>query len=353
MRELDKQWCRCSNMVAMGTIVSPKRKLSTWRLTIPNAMALLVAIVVIWQVSVNFSQLNSRLPSLVSRRSLHEFNDTRVQEPQAHLDLQKSQQLLANQVNETMDMVRLAMEKLQGFEAQVHDRLATLEDNIAAKLDPAISNDLMGQLARGAHGIDPALDNKTVTRLEALTTKILKTDEQIQQEIHALKQEEQKLKLRGDQFLKHIADTPVWKPLKDLTKFSINGFISEITGRGMEVGPPEMFEFPSAVSNARHLCFLGNNSSNGTKNFYTFAWADALPKGHILLNGTTLISETYYNYENPWHSMYNLVQFVYWKQVNACHGVERLLLYHWSELRRNLGAWISHVCIILILSHVS
>jgi hypothetical protein len=133
-----------------------------------------------------------------------------------------------------------------------------------------------------------------------------------------------------------------------LTKFSINGFISEITGRGMEVGPPEMFEFPSAVSNARHLCLLGNNSSNGTKNFYTFAWADALPKDHILLNGTTLISETYYNYENPWHSMYNLVQFVYWKQVNACQGAERILLYHWSELRRNLGAWISHVCIIIL-----
>lgn len=341
-------------MVAMGTIFSPKRKLTTWRLTIPNIMALLVAIFVIWQVSMNFSQLNSHLPSLVARRSLHEFNETQVQEPQAQLDLQKSQQLLANQLNETVDktadMVRLAMEKLQGFETQVHDRLATLEDNIAAKLDLAVSNDSMVQLAGGGHGIHPVPDNKTITQLEALTTKILKMDEQIQQEIHALKQEEEKLKLRGEQFLKHIADTPAWKPLKDLTKFSINGFISEITGRGMEVGPPEMFEFPSAVSNARHLCFLGNNSSNGTKNFYTFAWADALPKDHILLNGTTLISETYYNYENPWHSMYNLVQFVYWKQVNACQGAERLLLYHWSELRRNLGAWISHVCIIILLN---
>lgn len=329
-------------MVAMGTIISPKRKLATWRLTIPNIMAFFMAIFVIWQLCMNFSQINSHLPSLVSRRSMHEFNNTLVQDPQAQLDLQKSQQLLANQLNETVDMVRLAMEKLQGFETQVHDRLATLENNIAAKLDPTVSNDSMVQ-----HGLNLVLDNNN-TRLEALSTKILKMDEQIQQEILALKQEEEKLKLRGEQFLRHIADTPAWKPLKDLTKFSINGFISEITGRGMQVGPPEMFDFPSTVSNARHLCFLGNNSSNGTKNFYTFAWADALPKDHIFLNGTTLISETYYNYENPWHSMYNLVQFVYWKQVNACQGAERILLYHWSELRRNLGAWISHVCIIIL-----
>ena len=301
-----------------------------------------MAIFVIWQLCMNFSQINSHLPSLVSRRSMHEFNNTLVQDPQAQLDLQKAQQLLANQLNETVDMVRLAMEKIQGFETQVHDRLATLENNIAAKLDPTVSNDSMVQ-----HGLNLVLDNNN-TRLEALSTKILKMDEQIQQEILALKQEEEKLKLRGEQFLRHIADTPAWKPLKDLTKFSINGFISEITGRGMQVGPPEMFDFPSTVSNARHLCFLGNNSSNGTKNFYTFAWADALPKDHIFLNGTTLISETYYNYENPWHSMYNLVQFVYWKQVNACQGAERILLYHWSELRRNLGAWISHVCIIIL-----
>jgi hypothetical protein len=47
----------------------------------------------------------------------------------------------------------------------------------------------------------------------------------------------------------------------------------------------------------------------------------------------------------PWHSMYNLVQFVHWKQVNGCAHADRFLLYtyHWSEVRRRLGGWITQV----------
>ena len=180
-----------------------------------------------------------------------------------------------------------------------------------------------------------------VKQLEKILVKRLRTsDEQLQHEIQVLRSETEKLK---GQFVSHLVETPAWKSLKDLTKFNILGFLSDIPDRGMAQGPPQLFEFPSALSHGRLLCFLGNSTSNGTRNYYTYAWEDALPRDYIFLKGTTLISETQYDFENPWHSMYNLVQFVYWKQAKGCAHADRLLLYHRSELRRNMGQWITQV----------
>jgi hypothetical protein len=172
------------------------------------------------------------------------------------------------------------------------------------------------------------------------------SDEQILKQLEELKLENAKLWMRSAQFMRDVADSLTqWKPLRDLTKISVRSFISEIKSREPgDQGPPELFEFPSALSHGRHLCFKGNDTHNGTRNFYTFAWEEALPSGHLLLNGTTLISETEYDYNNPWHSMCNLVQFVHWKLKNGCSSkAERLIIYHWSELRRTMGGWITQV----------
>ncbi|KAG0566538.1 hypothetical protein KC19_7G070900 [Ceratodon purpureus] len=182
---------------------------------------------------------------------------------------------------------------------------------------------------------------RAVKHLETiLVEKLQATDAQLQHEFEVIRSENEKLK---GQLVSHLVETPTWKPLKDLSKFSILGFLSDMPDRGMAQGPPQLFEFPSALSNGRLLCFLGNSTSNGTRNFYTYTWEDALSRDHIFLEGTTLISETQYDFENPWHSMYNLVQFVYWKKVNGCAHADRLLLYHWSELRRRMGGWITQV----------
>lgn len=183
----------------------------------------------------------------------------------------------------------------------------------------------------------------TLNVVSGLEHKVKATDDQILK----LEQEKEELRIWIGQIVRHISGSTHWRALKDYSKFSIRGFMSEIISRNNERGPPELFEFPSALSDGRHLCFRGNDTSNGSRNFYTFAWEEALPSGYILLNGTTLISETEFDHINPWHSMYNLMQFVYWKLENGCEKAARLILFHQSELRRSMGEWITQVCCLL------
>lgn len=81
-----------------------------------------------------------------------------------------------------------------------------------------------------------------------------------------------------------------------------------------------------------------------------FAWEESFPIDHVLLNGTTLITETEYDYGNPWHSMYNMFQFLYWKFKNNCTDADRLMLFHQSELRREMGNWITQLDYLLCRS---
>ncbi|KAG6544208.1 hypothetical protein Mapa_014408 [Marchantia paleacea] len=108
-------------------------------------------------------------------------------------------------------------------------------------------------------------------------------------------------------------------------------------------GLPEMFEFPSALSNGRILCFLGNDSSDGTKNRYGLAFKGYLPRGATLLPGLTLVADNYWDYTNIWHGMSALVGFVSWRVAESCVRPSRLLLFHWGELVPSMGAWIDSV----------
>ncbi|KAH7314888.1 hypothetical protein KP509_21G025700 [Ceratopteris richardii] len=142
-------------------------------------------------------------------------------------------------------------------------------------------------------------------------------------------------------------------PLKDVQARSRGDthvhhyFISALKGRGWAEGPPELFTFPAEDGNStlRHrlLCLRGNSTSDGTQNSYALAHKEELPIGARLVQGTTLISDTLWDFRNPWHSMFNLVQFIYWRLDNACTRAQNLVVFHQAEFRTHLGDWIGSV----------
>lgn len=276
--------------------VSVARK-RTWR-GLPNLIGLSVMMVVVWQFSGYFGA--SSFQFYGANFSARQLNNT-------------SQLLsLHNRLEESLNLAQLALQRLEALENSALERVGNLE-------------------------------NKTSLELEFLGDNLERKVAYIKEEINHLKGEKETLRVKSEVFLQHMAEMPSWKPLRDLATDTSDRFMSDIIGRGLLKGPPEFFEFPSNLSHGRHLCFLGNDTRSGTKNSYTYAWRDSLPKGSLLLKGVSLISETHFDFANPWHAMYNLVQFVYWKQWHGCIDADRLLLFHWGEVRNTMGDWISKV----------
>lgn len=120
-------------------------------------------------------------------------------------------------------------------------------------------------------------------------------------------------------------------------------FISVLKGRGMEQGPPEFFIFPQGENEPRLLCLRGNNTSDGAQNSYALAIKEEIPTGVELVPGMTLLSDTFWDFNNPWHSMYNLLQFVYWRGDSRCSHADNLLLFHQGEYRTTMGSWIKSI----------
>lgn len=59
------------------------------------------------------------------------------------------------------------------------------------------------------------------------------------------------------------------------------------------------------------------------------------------MRGLTFVSYNHYNYENLWHGLSAMVPFVAWHQMNNCSIFpSRWVLYHWGELRFNMGLWV-------------
>jgi hypothetical protein len=100
-------------------------------------------------------------------------------------------------------------------------------------------------------------DKQTDSLVQEALNRTLESDNQILHKLEELQLENELLRIRTGQIMRHIADSVTqWKPLRDLTKISVRCFISEIISREHEhEGPPELFEFPSALSHGRHLCF--------------------------------------------------------------------------------------------------
>lgn len=115
-------------------------------------------------------------------------------------------------------------------------------------------------------------------------------------------------------------------------------FMSALKGRGMKEGPPELFFFPQAPNDSRVLCLRGNSTSDGMQNGYAFV--ENVPTGAHMLPGITLLSDTFWDFTNPWHSMFNLLQFVYRRVDGRCSHADNLLLFHKGEFRTSMGSWI-------------
>ncbi|KAF5182086.1 transmembrane protein [Thalictrum thalictroides] len=101
--------------------------------------------------------------------------------------------------------------------------------------------------------------------------------------------------------------------------------------------------FPSEESQGRLLCIMGNDTHDGSWNSYALAWKDALPYNATFLEGLTFVSYNHYNYDNIWHGLSAVVPFISWHKKERCAIPARWILYHWGEVRRGMGTWLTHL----------
>jgi len=141
-----------------------------------------------------------------------------------------------------------------------------------------------------------------------------------------------------------LRDSVTFLPLKDL-RFSHSPatghtwFMSSVNDI-QEPDESEHIFFPSDSSKGRILCLSAHDHSDGTKNLYAFTYPDALPYNSTFLHGLTIISDTYYDYSNLWHGLGAVVPSVAWHEKNKCVRPERWVLFHWGELRTEMGQWV-------------
>ncbi|ONK74167.1 uncharacterized protein A4U43_C03F3450 [Asparagus officinalis] len=139
----------------------------------------------------------------------------------------------------------------------------------------------------------------------------------------------------------HPQDPPTFLPLKDprLTKSPWTWFMSSLNDT-QEPNSPLHLLFPSPPSNSTLLCLNAHDRRNGSKNFYALANPNSLPHNSTLLPGLTVVSDTYYDYNNLWHSISTVVPFIAWHRKNECARPKRWVLFHWGELRTEMGSWV-------------
>jgi hypothetical protein len=166
--------------------------------------------------------------------------------------------------------------------------------------------------------------------------------------IEALRHETETLKRELENLGNHLRESVVFLPLKDTsvaptTEPDRTWFMSTLHGKSQN-GNPEYHYFPSEKSHGKILCVKGRDRSNGTLNSYGFAWPKYLPQNSILLPGFSFVSDNFYDYANPWHSMSALVVSAAWRMDNdRCVVPDRFVLYHNGELVESMGSWISSV----------
>lgn len=166
--------------------------------------------------------------------------------------------------------------------------------------------------------------------------------------IESLKHETETLKLELENLGNHLRESVMFLPLKDTsvaptTEPDRTWFMSTIYGKS-ENGNPEYHYFPSEKSQGKILCVKGRDRSNGTLNSYGFAWPKYLPPNSTLLPGISFVSDNFYDYANPWHSMSALVVSAAWRMGNdRCVAPDRFVLYHNGELVETMGSWILNV----------
>lgn len=141
------------------------------------------------------------------------------------------------------------------------------------------------------------------------------------------------------------------KSQEALTDSNRNWFMSSLRGRAPN-GFAESFDLPLDDPRERLLCVRGMNTTDGSGNSYGLFRKDNIPAGAIMLKGTTLIADNYWDYRNPWHSMSALVNFVTWRMQNDCKKPDRLVLYSKGELTTFMGDWITNVLHASLGKHI-
>ncbi|KAJ4813515.1 hypothetical protein LUZ62_026081 [Rhynchospora pubera] len=149
-----------------------------------------------------------------------------------------------------------------------------------------------------------------------------------------------------------LRDSVTFLPLKDLrfSKEPESGhtwFMSSINDT-FEPNESEYLYFPSNSSKGRLLCFSAHDPHDGAKNSYAFAWREALPHGAILLPGLTYVSDTYYDHGNLWHGLNAIAPFIAWNIRKGCVAPARWVLFHWGELRTEMGKWVNTIAEVAI-----
>ncbi|CAK7347214.1 unnamed protein product [Dovyalis caffra] len=144
-----------------------------------------------------------------------------------------------------------------------------------------------------------------------------------------------------------LRDSVIFLPLKDLrfaeTAMDGNTWFMSSLNDTREVNEAEYLYFPSQASKGRLLCIKGRHTKDGTKNSYALAWPEALPDSATLMKGLTFVSDTYYDYGNLWHGLTSVAPFIGWSIKNECLKPTRWVLFHWGELRYEMGLWLQHL----------
>ncbi|GLJ18076.1 hypothetical protein SUGI_0319080 [Cryptomeria japonica] len=154
-------------------------------------------------------------------------------------------------------------------------------------------------------------------------------------QINDLKKE---MKVMGDHLRQSVEFFPLKNPnVNPKTEPDRTWFMSTLRGKE-ENGDPEHFYFPSEASNGRVLCINGTDMSAS----YGFAWPKYLPMNSTLLPGLTFIADSNWDYNNPWHSMMNLVAHEAWRIENQCRTAKRFVLYQQGHLVKKMGSWVSN-----------
>lgn len=137
-------------------------------------------------------------------------------------------------------------------------------------------------------------------------------------------------------------------PLKDLrySHIALEGhtwFMSSMYDT-LHEGKVQYQQFPSESSHGRLLCIKGHDTHDGSWNYYALAWSETLPLNATLMKGLTFVSYNHYDYGNIWHGLSAVMPFVAWHKKNGCLELpSRWVLYHWGELRLNMGLWLENL----------
>ncbi|KAF3339386.1 hypothetical protein FCM35_KLT16857 [Carex littledalei] len=154
-------------------------------------------------------------------------------------------------------------------------------------------------------------------------------------------------RLSDQDLTSRLRNSVTFLPIKDLrfSKQPESGhtwFMSSVNDT-FEPNDSEYLYFPSNSSKGRVLCLSAHDRHDGGKNLYAFAWREALPHGATLLPGLTYVSDTYYDHSNLWHGLNAIVPFIGWNMRKGCTAPARWVLFHWGELRAEMGKWVKSV----------